>query len=114
MDYKKFLFEQNKLKAAQKKKQKKVDVKEMSFRPNTGESDFRVKLKKIIEFLEEGDKVRISLRYRGREMSHQELGMQLIDNLRAELDPIAVIEQAPKLEGRQILMMVAPKKVVVK
>jgi translation initiation factor IF-3 len=114
MDYRKYLFEQNKLKAAQKKKQKKVDVKEMSFRPNTGESDFRVKLKKIIEFLAEGDKVRISLRYRGREMSHQELGLQLINNLRGELDAYGVIEQAPKLEGRQILMLVAPKKAVTK
>lgn len=110
MDYKKYLFEQNKQRHAAKKKQRKSTVKEMSFRPNTDVGDYDVKLKKITGFLEEGDKVKISLRYRGREMSHQELGLRLIEKLKGDLEAHATIEQPPKLEGRQIIMLVGPKK----
>lgn len=110
MDYRKFLFEQNKQRQAAKKKQKKVSIKEMSFRPNTDVGDYKIKLNKIVAFLENGDKVKISLKYRGREMSHQELGLQLIENLKIDLENHAVIEQSPKLEGRQVFMLVAPKK----
>ena len=111
MDYRKYLFEQNKQRHAKKQKQRKSTVKEMSFRPNTGIGDYEVKLKKIIGFLEVGDKVKISLRYRGREMAHQEFGLKLIDNLKADLEAQGgLVEQAPKLEGRQILMLVGPKK----
>jgi translation initiation factor IF-3 len=110
MDYRKYLFEQNKQRQAAKKKQKKVTIKEMSFRPNTDKGDYKIKLNKIIGFLEDSDKVKISLRYRGREMSHQELGMQLIENLKLDLEEHAVIEQMPKLEGRQIFMLVSPKR----
>ena len=110
MDYKKYLFEQNKQRHAAKKKQRKSTVKEMSFRPNTDVGDYDVKLKKIVGFLEEGDKVKISLRYRGREMSHQELGLRLIERLKGDLEVNASIEQAPKLEGRQVIMLVGPKK----
>jgi translation initiation factor IF-3 len=110
MDYKKYLFEQNKQKHSAKKKQRKSTVKEMSFRPNTDVGDYDVKLKKITGFLDEGDKVKISLRYRGREMSHQELGFRLIEKLKGDLEAHASIEQAPKLEGRQVIMLVGPKK----
>lgn len=110
MDYKKYLFEVNKQKHAAKKKQRKSTVKEMSFRPNTDVGDYEVKLKKIIVFLEEGDKVKISLRYRGREMTHQELGLRLIEKLKGDLEPYGTIEQAPKLEGRQVMMLVGPKR----
>jgi translation initiation factor IF-3 len=110
MDYRKYLFEQNKQRQAAKKKQKKVVIKEMSFRPNTDKGDYLIKLNKIIAFLEDGDKVKISLKYRGREMSHQELGMQLVENLKVDLENHAVIEQMPKLEGRQIFMLISPKK----
>lgn len=110
MDYKKYLFEQNKQKHAAKKKQRKSAVKEMSFRPNTDVGDYEVKLKKIIGFLEDGDKVKISLRYRGREMTHQELGLRLIERLKVDLEPHGSIEQAPKLEGRQVMMLVGPKR----
>lgn len=110
MDYRKFLFGENKQKQAAKKKQKKISVKEMSFRPNTDTGDYQVKLKKILGFLEDGDKVKISLKYRGREMSHQEIGLQLIETLKIDLENYAAIEQAPKLEGRQVFMLISPKK----
>jgi translation initiation factor IF-3 len=110
MDYRKFLFEQNKQRQASKKKQRKTMVKEMSFRPNTDVGDFQIKLNKILSFLAEGDKVRISLKFRGRELSHQEVGMRLIENLKNELENHGIIEQAPKFEGRQITMLAGPKK----
>jgi translation initiation factor IF-3 len=110
MDYRKFLFEQNKQRQAAKKKQKKISVKEMSFRPNTDTGDYQIKLNKIIGFLEHGDKVKVTLKFRGREMSHQELGLQLIENLKLELDAYGTVEQSPKLEGRQITMLIATKK----
>jgi len=110
MDYRKYLFGENKQKQAARKKQKKISVKEMSFRPNTDTGDYQVKLKKILGFLQDGDKVKISLKYRGREMSHQEIGLQLIETLKIDLENYAVIEQAPKLEGRQVFMLISPKK----
>ena len=110
MDHKKYLFEVNKQRHAAKKKQRKSTVKEMSFRPNTDVGDYDVTLKKIMTFLEEGDKVKISLRYRGREMTHQELGLRLIEKLKGDLEPHGTIEQAPKLEGRQVMMLVGPKR----
>jgi len=110
MDYRKYVFEQNKQRQASKKKQRKTMVKEMSFRPNTDVGDFQIKLNKIVTFLKEGDKVRISLKFRGRELSHQELGMRLIENLKNELENHGSIEQSPKFEGRQIMMLVGPKK----
>lgn len=106
MDYRKYLFEQGKV----KKKQKKIDIKEMTFRVNTGKGDYQTKLKKLISFLEDGHKVKITLRYRGRELSHKELGQQLMDNLKIDLANHCVIEKFPELEGRQVVMMIGPKK----
>lgn len=107
MDYSKHQFEQKKRKAVAKKKQKLVQVKEVKFRPATDIGDFQVKMKKIAQFLERGDKVKISLRFRGREMQHRELGMELLERVKAELPEGYVVEQAPKLEGRQMSMVVA-------
>ncbi len=110
MDYGKYQFEQNKRRAAQKKKQKLVHVKEVKFRPATDVGDYNVKLKKIRTFLERGDKVKVSLRFRGREMQHRELGMELLNRIKADLGDAAVVEQQPKLEGRQMTMVVAQGK----
>ena len=110
MDYGKYVFEQNKQKAAAKKKQKQVQVKEIKFRPTTEEGDYQVKLRNLIGFLTQGDKAKITLRFRGREMMHQELGVKLLEKLQIDLAEYAVIEQVPKLEGRQMVMVVAPKK----
>lgn len=110
MDYGKFLFEQNKQRAAAKKKQKQIQIKEIKFRPGTEEGDYQVKLRNLIRFLEQGDKVKITLRYRGRELTHQEVGFKLITQLKADLDPYGVVEQQPRLEGRQVVMVLAPKK----
>jgi len=110
MDYGKFLFEQNKKRHAAKKKQKQVHIKEIKFRPGTDEGDYQVKLRNLIRFLEEGDKAKVTLRFRGREVVHQELGQQLLKRVEADLADYGMIEQQPKLEGRQIVMVVAPKK----
>jgi len=110
MDYGKFLFEQNKKRHAAKKKQKQVQIKEIKFRPNTDEGDYQVKLRSLIRFLQEGDKTKITLRFRGREMAHQELGQQLLKRIEADLGDYGIIEQFPRLEGRQMVMVVAPKK----
>jgi len=110
MDYRKYLFEQNKQKTAAKKKQKKVMLKEMSFRPNTDKGDYQIKLNKILGFLEDGHKVKITLKYRGRELSHQEIGLQLIETLKVDLEDKCTIEQVPKFEGRQVVMMISSKK----
>lgn len=110
MDYGKFLFEQNKKKHAARKKQKQIQVKEIKFRPTTEEGDYQVKLRNLIRFLEEGDKTKISLRFRGREMAHQELGMQLLKRVEADLAPYGTVEQFPKMEGRQMVMVISPKK----
>ncbi len=110
MDYGKFLFEQNKQKAQQRKKQKQVQIKEVKFRPGTEIGDYQVKLRNLIRFLEDGDKVKITLRFRGREIAHMELGARLLERLRADLDQYGIVEQMPKLEGRQMVMVVGPKK----
>jgi translation initiation factor IF-3 len=110
MDYGKHLFEQKKAKAAQKKNAKQIQVKEMKFRPGTEEGDYQVKLRNLIRFLEGGDKAKVSLRYRGREMAHQELGMQLMNRVAQDLEDYGVVEQAAKMEGRQLTMVLAPKK----
>jgi translation initiation factor IF-3 len=110
MDYGKFRFEQNKKAQVARKKQKQIQVKEIKFRPGTEEGDYQVKLRKLMEFLEEGDKVKVTIRFRGREMMHQERGMQLLERVEADLEQLSVIEQRPKLEGRQMVMVFAPKK----
>ncbi len=110
MDYGKHLFEIKKTKAAAKKKQKQQQVKEMKFRPGTEEGDYKVKLRNLIRFLENGDKAKVSLRYRGREMAHQELGMEMLKRIEVDLEELATVEQYPKMEGRQLIMVLAPKK----
>ena len=110
MDYGKYLFEESKKRHAAKRKQKQIQVKELKFRPTTEEADYQVKLRKLIEFLEEGDKAKVTLRFRGREMMHQELGMKLLKRVEADLSELSVVEQFPKMEGRMMIMVLAPKK----
>jgi translation initiation factor IF-3 len=110
MDYKKVIYDELKKKAAAKKKQKKTQVKEIKLRPGTDIGDYQVKLRNLIKFLESGDKVKITVRFRGREMSHQELGIDMMKRLEIDLAEYGVVEQYPKLEGRQMLMLLAPKK----
>ncbi len=110
MDFGKYLFEQNKKAQSAKRKQKQVHVKEIKFRPGTEESDYQVKLRKLVAFLENGDKTKVTLRFRGREMAHQELGANLLARVREDLDDIAIVEQMPQMEGRQMIMVMAPKK----
>ncbi len=110
MDFGKYLFEQNKKAQSAKRKQKQVHVKEIKFRPGTEEGDYQVKLRKLVAFLESGDKTKVTLRFRGREMAHQELGANLLARVREDLDDIAMVEQMPQLEGRQMIMVMAPKK----
>ncbi len=110
MDFGKYLFEQNKKAQSAKRKQKQVHVKEIKFRPGTEEGDYQVKLRKLFAFLESGDKTKVTLRFRGREMAHQELGANLLARVREDLDEIAMVEQMPQMEGRQMIMVMAPKK----
>lgn len=110
MDYGKFQFEQNKKQQAAKKKQKQIQVKEIKFRPGTEEGDYQVKLKNLTKFLEEGNKTKITLRFRGREMAHKELGMDLLKRIEKDLEELALVEQFPKMEGRQMIMVMGPKK----
>ena len=110
MDYGKHIFEAKKQKAAQRKKAKRIQVKEMKFRPGTDEGDYQVKLRNLIRFLENGDKAKVTLRYRGREMAHQEIGMELLKRVEADLSELGSVEQFPKMEGRQLTMVIAPKK----
>ncbi|WP_089725332.1 translation initiation factor IF-3 [Modicisalibacter muralis] len=110
MDYGKFVFEQKKQKAAQKKKTKQIQVKEVKFRPGTDEGDYQVKLRNLIRFLEGGDKGKVTLRFRGREMAHQDIGRKLMERVAADLDELAAVESFPKMEGRQMVMILAPKK----
>lgn len=110
MDYGKHLFEIKKTKAAAKKKQKQQQIKEMKFRPGTEDGDYQVKLRNLIRFLENGDKAKVSLRYRGREMAHQELGMDVMLRIEKDLEELASVEQRPKMEGRQLIMVMAPRK----
>lgn len=110
MDYGKHLFDIKKKKAASKKKQKQIQVKEIKFRPGTEEGDYQVKLRNLTRFLEAGDKAKVTLRFRGREMAHQEIGMELLKRVEADLAELGNVEQFPKMEGRQMSMVIAPKK----
>ncbi|MBI2747047.1 MAG: translation initiation factor IF-3 [Burkholderiales bacterium] len=110
MDYGKFKFQEQKKAAEAKSKQKVIEVKEIKFRPGTDDGDYNIKLRNIKRFLEEGDKCKITLRFRGREITHQEIGMAMLDRMRADLADLIVVEQYPKLEGRQMIMMIAPGK----
>ncbi|MGB1157840.1 MAG: translation initiation factor IF-3 [Porticoccaceae bacterium] len=108
MDYGKHVFDIKKKLALQKKKQKQTQVKEMKFRPGTDEGDYQIKLRNLTRFLENGDKAKVTLRFRGREMAHQELGMEMMQRVEADLSELAQVEQYPKLEGRQMTMVLAP------
>ena len=108
LDYGKQLFESKKDKAAAKKKQKRMQVKEMKFRPGTEEGDYQVKLRNLVRFLNDGDKAKVTLRFRGREMAHQELGMDLLRRIEGDLAAIGTVESHPKMEGRQLTMVLAP------
>jgi len=108
MDYGKFLFEESKQKALAKKKQKQIQVKEVKFRPGTEEGDYQVKLRNLIRFLESGNKAKVSLRFRGREMAHQDLGLKLLERVAEDLKDLSSVEQRPKKEGRQMIMVLAP------
>ncbi|WP_425488327.1 translation initiation factor IF-3 [Neptunomonas phycophila] len=110
MDYGKFQYEKKKQDAEAKKKQHQIQVKEMKFRPGTDEGDYQVKLRNLMRFLEAGDKAKVTLRFRGREMAHQELGMQLMNRIEADLEEYGSVEQRAKMEGRQMIMVIAPKK----
>jgi len=110
MDYGKVKYREAKKAHEAKLKQKQIHVKEVKFRPGTDEGDYKIKLRNLIKFLEEGDKAKVTLRYRGREMAHQEFGVRLIERVKQDLEPYAVVEQFPKMEGRQLIMVLAPKK----
>ncbi|GAB1107985.1 MAG: translation initiation factor IF-3 [Shewanella algae] len=110
MDYGKYLFDKAKAQKEQKKKQKQIQVKEVKFRPGTDENDYQVKLRNLIRFLEDGDKAKVTLRFRGREMAHQNLGMDLLNRIKGDLEEYAIVESFPKMEGRQAIMVLAPKK----
>ena len=108
MDYGKFKYQEQKKAAEAKAKQTVIEIKEVKFRPATDDGDYNIKLRNIRRFLAEGDKVKVTLRFRGREITHQELGMALLDRVRADLADTIIVEQFPKLEGRQMIMMIAP------
>ncbi|HFQ14166.1 MAG TPA: translation initiation factor IF-3 [Gammaproteobacteria bacterium] len=108
MDYGKFLFEENKKRHAAKKKQKQIHIKEVKFRPGTEQGDYEVKLRNLKRFLEKGDKAKVTLRFRGREMAHQELGLQLLKRVEEDLADYGSVEQYPRLEGRQMVMVIGP------
>jgi len=110
MNYGKYQFELNKKLAVAKKKQKQVHIKEIKFRPGTDEGDYQVKMRSLVKFLNDGDKTKITLRYRGREMAHREIGVDLLKRIEKDLEELAIVEQFPKMEGRQMVMVMAPKK----
>ena len=110
MDYGKYKFESQKKAHAAKKKQKQTQVKEIKFRPNTEEADYQVKLKSLIKFLSGGDKAKITMRFRGREIAHQVIGREFLDRVQKDLDDYGIVEQIPSFEGRQMVMVIAPKK----
>ncbi len=110
MDFGKFRYQEQKKAHEAKLKQKVILVKEIKFRPGTDDGDYNIKLRNLIKFLDEGDKTKITLRFRGREMAHQEIGMRVLERLKADLEPYGQIEQFPKMEGRQMVMILAPKK----
>jgi translation initiation factor IF-3 len=110
MDYGKKVFDEKKAKAVAKKKQRQTQVKELKFRPGTEEGDYQVKLRNLVRFLESGDRGKITIRFRGREMAHQEIGMKLMERIEVDIDALAQVEMRPKMEGRQMTMIVAPRK----
>ncbi len=110
MDYGKYVFEENKKRQAARKKQKQIQIKEVKFRPGTEMGDYQVKLRNLVRFLGDGDKAKITLRFRGREMAHQELGLKLLERVEADLVELGTVEQRPRMEGRQMVMVIAPKK----
>ncbi len=110
MDYGKFRFEQSKKKNAARKKTKQIQLKEVKFRPGTEEGDYNVKMRNLIKFLENGDKAKVTLRFRGREMAHRDIGARLLKRVEEDLADIATVEQFPKMEGRQMIMVLAPRK----
>ena len=110
MDYGKFRYREQKKAHEAKLKQKQIQVKEIKFRPGTDEGDYKIKLGKLIQFLEEGDKAKVTLRFRGREMAHKEFGERLLERVQKDLDAVGLVEQFPRLEGRQMVMVLAPKK----
>ena len=110
MDFGKFRYREQKKAHEAKLKQKQIQVKEIKFRPGTDDGDYKIKLGKLVQFLEEGDKAKVTLRFRGREMAHQEFGVRLLERVKADLDAVGVVEQFPKLEGRQMVMVIGPKK----
>jgi len=114
MDFGKFKYQEAKRAHEAKLKQKQVQVKEVKFRPGTDENDYQIKLRNLIKFLQEGDKAKITLRYRGREMAHQEFGIRMLERIKGDLTEVAVVEQFPKMEGRQLIMVLAPTKKQVK
>ena len=113
MDYGKFKYRESKKQHEAKLKLKQIKVKEVKFRPGTDEGDYKIKLRNLIQFLAEGDKAKITLRFRGREMAHQEFGVRLLERIRTDLEPHSVVESFPRMEGRQMVMLLAPKKVQV-
>ena len=110
MDYGKFKYQEQKKAHEAKLKQKIIQVKEVKFRPGTDDGDYNVKLRNLVRFLDEGDKAKITLRFRGREMAHQEFGVRLLERVRTDLDAVGQVEQMPRLEGRQMVMVIAPRK----
>jgi translation initiation factor IF-3 len=110
MDYGKFVFEQSKKAQSARRKQKQIHVKEVKFRPGTEEADYQVKLRNLVRFLTHGDKTKVTLRFRGREMAHQELGAELLQRVQKDLEELGTVEQYPQMEGRQMVMIIAPKK----
>ena len=110
MDFGKFKYQEQKRAHDARLKQKIIQVKEVKFRPGTDEGDYLVKMRNVNRFLEDGDKVKVTLRFRGREMAHQEFGVRLLERIRNELEEVAQVEQMPKLEGRQMIMVIAPKR----
>ncbi|MBM2883219.1 MULTISPECIES: translation initiation factor IF-3 [Chromobacterium] len=110
MDYGKYKYEMSKKRHEAKQKQKQVQIKEIKFRPGTDDGDYNVKLRNLVRFLTEGDKAKVTLRFRGREMAHQDIGLALLKRVEADLAEVGTVEQFPRLEGRQMVMMIAPKK----
>ena len=110
MDYGKFKYRESKKRHEARLKQKQIQVKEIKFRPGTDEGDYQIKLRNLIRFLQEGDKAKVTLRFRGREMVHQEIGARLLERVKADLEPYGTVEQFPKMEGRQMVMVLSPKK----
>ena len=110
MDYGKFKYQEQKKAHDARLKQKIIQVKEVKFRPGTDDGDYNIKVRNLTRFLEEGDKTKVTLRFRGREMAHQEIGMRLLEKVKADLEPVGVVEQFPKMEGRQMIMVIGPKK----